>query len=87
MSEPEVKIVYQVLEGDYPLTKVVHEAVSRPAAREWLIVNSPKARVLPIHVAWVQGAWRKINSPVVNTDYSHYANFELGALRAPKEPV
>ncbi len=83
MSEPQVKIVYQVVEGDYPFTTVVHEATSRPAARDWIISNKSKGRVLPVHVAWVQGAWRKINSQVINTDPSHFANFEPGTLRAP----
>jgi hypothetical protein len=86
MNSPQVIISYHIMTGNYPLTKLVHEAVTKheaEAVRASLASKGETARVQAVHLVWLQNAWRKVNSGIHSDDPNRYPDFSEAKLRQP----
>jgi hypothetical protein len=89
MIDLQSKVVYQVISGYYPMTTVLHEASTHADASSFLDTVKGKGtnnvRVISVHLAWVQDAWRKINPVVVSSRFEDYSDFNDSTLKSAKE--
>ena len=76
-----VKTIYQVTIGKFPSYTILYVAPTREAASEWIRINKKGSRVVPVHLVWLHGGWRRVNSYPVSTDVNAYKDYPDAHLK------